>query len=858
MNIKSLFEPTIFLLSLSLISPSVQAQQEKQDPAGSSDPADARKDEADATSPYRLVLGSFLFQPKLTVGYQYDSNIFAIRDNEADDTRLTISPDLSFSSNWEQHLVNLNVGGELGRYNQFTSEDYDDYWVNLDGRYDISEKMNIFGGVSHIGDHEERGTPSVVGTIPTTFTSNQAHLGIARRVGDFMYRLGGTFEQLDFDDSGPFNNDDRDRDVAGLGLRVNYLYAPNREFFIQAIRDIRDYKFDTDDSGFERDSDGHRLDFGFKRRFSNRLSMDGYLGRLYQEYEDTRFDQVDTLDFNAKLKYLSGPRSSVSIVLDRTLEETTLPDSSSYLNDSISLRTYRQLNSLDSIVSVFSASRADYQDVTLEEDIYSASFDWRHRLNPELYLSLSYSLTIDDSNQSVIVNNPANPQFNHDYVRQQVMLSLNTTLFDVEDPGFAKSASREAIKLAKNDWHGFYLGAQLGQTVSHARTFGIRGTSGNDYAEFGDEGTSTGLFLGYGRDINRWYLGVQAEADQNNQNLAHNKDKPISRTFNVEDKYSYALNLRGGYTLKSGPLIYGLLGRAKATFDTSFQINNEPANAVMQEYDVDGARYGIGTDIPLSDSLFLRMSYSYTNFDTYVVDAVTTAEEFNPSTNTFNLGLGWLFDGNGSFANVNSDIDKNGFYAGFQIGHGSLNSRATGVHNDSGSFPGTYNFNGDFGNNTGFSSGMFAGYGSLAERTYFGIEAELEGSSADWEHLRSPTGRDFGVEKKSAAGLGVRFGYQLNNGTLLYLSGSRMRARFVTHWEKGNNSTNYIERDDKVYGDRVGIGAEIPTSKSIFLRVNYSYTDYESYSFITSHGNTDDMTFDNSETLFRLGLGVQF
>jgi len=814
--------------------------------------------EADKTNPYIVVLGDFSFLPKLAVSYQYDDNIFALRDNEVDDNLLIINPSLMFTSNWKQHSVKLNLGGELGRYKRHPSEKYDDYWIDLEGRYDISKQTNLFGGLNHTRDHEERGTPSVSGTVPTTFDSDQVHAGIAHRVGDYKFRFGGTFERLNFVDAGPFNNDDRDRDVSGLGLRISYLYAPNREFFAQAIRDQRDYELDVDDNGFIRHSDGHRVSFGLKSRFSNRLSVEGYFGRLYQKYEDARFAEISTLDFNAKLKYLSSPRSSLSLVLDRSLEETTLEDSSSYLNSSLSIKALRELNSRNSVVAIFGASRADYQGVELEEDIFNASINWRYRLNPEFYVALSYRMLINDTNQSIILNNPANPQYSQDYVRQQVMLTLNAMLFDVDDPGFGKPSSRETLNLSKNDWQGFYLGTHVGHTATHVRTFGIRGSSGTDYAEFGDEGTRGGIFAGYGMDFNRWYLGVEAEIDQANQNTAHTKDKSISRTFNIEDEQSYALSLRGGYTLKSGPLLYARVGRAKAEFDTSFMINNEPGNAVNNTFDVYGIRYGIGTDISLSDSMFLRMGYIYTNYDTYIVDAVTTAEEFNQSDNVFNLGVGWLFGGNGSLANVNTNIKTNGFYAGLQLGHGSVNSRATGIHNDSGSTPGTYNFVGDFGNNSGFTSGLFAGFGHAWDSFYLGLETETEGSSAEWEHQRLPTGRDFGLKKKSGVGVGLRAGYQLRHGTLLYLTASRMRTRFITNWEKGNNSTNYIERDDKVYGNRVGFGADIPTSQSVFLRLSYSYTDYESYRFITSHGNTDDMTFNNSETLFRLGLGVRF
>jgi hypothetical protein len=42
------------------------------------------------------------------------------------------------------------------------------------------------------------------------------------------------------------------------------------------------------------------------------------------------------------------------------------------------------------------------------------------------------------------------------------------------------------------------------------------------------------------------------------------------------------------------------------------------------------------------------------------------------------------------------------------------------------------------------------------------------------------------------------------------------------------------------------------------VRLDYTYTDYNSYSFVTSQGAADSIEFDNDESLFRLGLGIRF
>jgi opacity protein-like surface antigen len=74
---------------------------------------------------------------------------------------------------------------------------------------------------------------------------------------------------------------------------------------------------------------------------------------------------------------------------------------------------------------------------------------------------------------------------------------------------------------------------------------------------------------------------------------------------------------------------------------------------------------------------------------------------------------------------------------------------------------------------------------------------------------------------------------------------------------KGPNAVNDVARDDDIDGFRYGIGAEINLSERVFTRLEYSYTEYGNYVFSTTHGQSDEMDFDNSEGVFRVGLGVR-
>lgn len=812
----------------------------------------------ESTSPDGYQLGSFLVRPELGVSLMYDSNIYATRTDEVDDSITLISPSVNLRSQWARHKLNLSAGATAAHYSATDSENYEDYWADAEGRYDLSSETNLFGGLGYARDHEDRSSPddTLVGGGPTTFDSQRAHGGIAHGWGKLSVRLGSTFEALDYQDAGSVNQDDRDRDLIGLGARLNYRLNPRYVVFGQVVRDIRAYDQPVDDNNLDRDSRGNRFGIGFNGIFSNRLNGSATLGYLNQSYDDATFSDVSSIDFSGRLTFRATAATNLVASIERTLEETTLNNASGYLYTASSLEAVHRIDGRLRATAGITAARADYQGISRNDDSYSAEIGLRYMLSPRMYLAASYRVLTRDSNQRDIVLNDANPQETDDFSRQQLFLTLGTLLYPVHNTQLSALSGSDYLKLSPFDWRGFYVGGQLAHGSSGFHNNGERGGSGTDQGEYADAGAGAGLFAGYGRTFNRWYLGIEAEADRATTNVYHRKDKSDSRTLDIGRDDSYGLSLRGGYKLAGGDLLYLRLGRVRTDFDTYYTLNSEVQNAVDKTTALDGTRYGIGTDIPAGKHLFVRMDYSHTDYDDLVADLVTSVETFIPAESYFRLGLGWQFDGTEQNDISAQAIDLNGFYAGANLGHGSLNSHLAGTHYDSGTGP--YDFIGDFGHNAGVTGGAFAGWGTTWNRWYAGAEATSESSTANWTHIRDPNGRNFSVEKKDTYGLGLRGGYQLPNGTLLYAHTDRVRTRFNTRWSKGGNSSNDIDRDDRQNGTRVGIGAEMPATRSLFVRMDYSYTDYDDYSFTTGHGNPDSMTFDNSETLFRLGLGMRF
>jgi opacity protein-like surface antigen len=437
-------------------------------------------------------------------------------------------------------------------------------------------------------------------------------------------------------------------------------------------------------------------------------------------------------------------------------------------------------------------------------------------------------------------------------------------LYPVKPDPWWDLPSGQSLTVAGPSGDGVYAGAQAGHDSLNLHTRGGR-DQGIDEGEFSDTGTNGGLFAGYGLSRKRWYAGLEGDYEDSTADSHHSKAKSSSRTMTVSKGDSYGVALRGGYRLATGPLLYLRVGAQRTEFDSHYTVNATPDAGDDDQATQTGLRLGVGADIPAGDALFVRLDYSHTRYDDFqadIVDALGQAqtERIRPREDLFRVGLGWQW-GRKSERRAHWTIDYNGLYAGAHIGQGALQSDASGLHNDGNTTPadpGPFRFVGDFGDDSAATGGVFFGYGYTRSRFYLGLEGELEDSNADWSHTREPGGRDFSVEKMETWGASLRGGYVLENGALLYVRAGTVRTRFNTTWVKGNNVQFAVDRDDRKSGNRLGVGAELPLSRDAFVRLDYTYTNYAGYDFVTGQAAADSMEFDNTESLFRLGAGVRF
>ena len=208
--------------------------------------------------------GPFKFNTGVTVSEVYSDNIFVNRNNKQQDTYTVFAPYLDADVDAGQHTLKLRGGAEIGRYNRFASEDYEDFYLGADGRYRFGATTSLIGGAEYRWEHEPRESPDAVnGAEPTKYRYGDYYAGLVHRSDNIIGRVGATMTTYDFDNTpvtggGAINNQDRNRKEYEVGSRVGYRFSPSYEAFVQGYWDARRYDSSVDDFGYNRDSKGYR------------------------------------------------------------------------------------------------------------------------------------------------------------------------------------------------------------------------------------------------------------------------------------------------------------------------------------------------------------------------------------------------------------------------------------------------------------------------------------------------------------------------------------------------------------------------------------------------------------------------
>ena len=289
-------------------------------------------------------VGSFTLRPLLNVAAEWNDNIYCQNENQSSDTVSHFQPGLELNSTWSRHALTLGARGDIARFKDNSTEDYEDLVLNLSARIDVKTGKYFTVQAASAILHEDRSSPEDVdGIQPTQFDINSLGFGYHHRFNRLTAALTLNKADSSFDnnynqDGELIDNADRDRSHESYNLRLDYLVMPQRSVFLDFGVNKVIYERAIDDAGFTRGSDGLSLRGGMVFDISGVLTGELWLQYLEQTYDDPRFSNNDDMGFGMGLEWSPTRLTRVSLQGSSNVLETTQKFASGYVSKLYSVR----------------------------------------------------------------------------------------------------------------------------------------------------------------------------------------------------------------------------------------------------------------------------------------------------------------------------------------------------------------------------------------------------------------------------------------------------------------------------------------------------------------------------------------
>ena len=416
---------SLFVTLFGLLTPGISVAQQYYDPGLLQITIDRKPADFQSGG---IRLGSFALQTGVELALEHNDNIFYLENEEISDSIIHARPWARLGSDWSRHELNLSAYTDIGRYDDFGSEDYEDWVLNLEGRIDVKRGSDFNYKASYMQLHEDRSSPDDVGGIaPTQFSYSVVGAGYSHRFNHLTAALN--FETIDTDYDNNTNgigdildNQDRDRSGDALTLRLAYELSPQSSVFIGAEANEVDYDQEFDDRGFARSSDGYRLQGGFSWDMTGVLTGDLYVVYLNQEYDDPRFNNIDGFGIGASLDWMPTELTNINVRFANNSQETTQVDTSGYFSTLYAVRLQHELRRNWLAHVRFSYTDNDYEvsgsgTGTLNDtQVIRAGLGLSYLFNRHVFISGGYVYEDQDAN---------NPVFEYSSHRWFVTLGLD-------------------------------------------------------------------------------------------------------------------------------------------------------------------------------------------------------------------------------------------------------------------------------------------------------------------------------------------------------------------------------------------------------------------------------------------------
>jgi len=291
--------------------------------------------------PVGIRSGSWMFNPALTSGLLYDSNVFSSSTFKRSDIAAVVAPSLRAHTLWERHGIDLKLDGESINYKQNPGLDQTNARLRGSGWFDFAHDMVLLTSFQMAHLNEGVGTlSSPVNAIqPTPYDLMSGDVTLRKEFNRLTGSFGIGVDSYDYgstraQDGSTINQDGRDGQIYRLHGRLDYAFSPKLGWFTAVEGNERNIRGTPDQT---LNSRGYRTLTGFTVALTHLISGEFGAGYAEQSFASSTIGTISGPAYRAMLMWRPTPLIDVHLRAEQIVTQTSDTSSTGVQADAVQL-----------------------------------------------------------------------------------------------------------------------------------------------------------------------------------------------------------------------------------------------------------------------------------------------------------------------------------------------------------------------------------------------------------------------------------------------------------------------------------------------------------------------------------------
>lgn len=257
--------------------------------------------------PVGIRAGSWMFNPSLTSGGFYDSNVFSSNTEKRSDVAAVFEPTLRAHTLWDRHGIDLKLDTQSTVYNQNSSLNQNNASLKGNAWIDITRDFAVLANFQIAHLNEGVGTLSAPSNAisPTPYNLFSGDVTLRKQFNRVTTSIGFGTDSYDFgstraQDGSVINQDGRDGQLYTLHSRIDYAFSSTLGWFSGVEANQRDIRGVP---GHTLDSQGYRALTGITIGLSNLVTGEFGAGYVQQRFDDPTIGTIEGPSYRARLTW---------------------------------------------------------------------------------------------------------------------------------------------------------------------------------------------------------------------------------------------------------------------------------------------------------------------------------------------------------------------------------------------------------------------------------------------------------------------------------------------------------------------------------------------------------------------------